>query len=179
MLDQKNFISIGKIVKPIGIKGNLKVIYFTDFPERFNKLDKIKLFDETKDEFVINKINNEFDFVISDVRLFDKYVNMRFEGYDNINISKELVPLVLMIHENDRVKLTEGYYVYELTGLDVYDKDKFIGKVGKITNYGSGDLLSITENGKEILIPYKNEFVTNINIKSKRIDVDLIEGFLE
>ncbi len=179
MLDHKNFIAIGKIVKPIGIKGNLKVIYLTDFPERFNKLEKILLFDENKGEFYTNNFRDGYDFVISEYKLFDKFVNIKFKEYDDINKSKELVNAILMIDEKDRVELSEGHYFYELIGLDVYDKDEYIGQVNKIRNYGSGDLFSIVIKGKEILIPYKKEFVKNIDTAKRRIDLDLIEGFIE
>ena len=179
MLDHKNFIAIGKIVKPIGVKGNLKIIYLTDFPERFNKLEKIVLFDEKKGEFYSNNFRDEYDFVISDCKLFDNYANIKFAGYDDINKSKDLVNLIMMVNEKERVKLSEGYYFYELIGLEVFDKDNYIGQVDKIHNYGSGDLFSIVSNGKEILIPYKKEFVKNIDTAKKRIDVDLIEGFIE
>ena len=167
------------IVKPIGIKGNLKVIYLTDFPERFNKLEKILLFDEKKGEFQSNDFQEGYYFRISDRKLFNNYLNIRFEGYDEINKSKNLVNLIVMVDEKERVKLEDGHYFYELIGLDVYDKGEFIGKVDKMSNYGSGDLFSITNKGKEILIPYKNEFVKNIDVAKKRIDVDLIEGFIE
>jgi len=179
LLDHINFIAIGKIVKPIGIKGNLKVIYLTDFPDRFNKLEKILLFDEKKGKFYSNNFRDGYDFEISDCKIFDNYVNIKFAGFDDIDKSKELVNLILMVNEKDKVKLSEGYYFYELIGLDVYDKDKYIGKVDKISNYGSGDLFSITNNGKEVLIPYKKEFVKNIDSVKKRIDVDLIDGFIE
>jgi len=179
LLDHRNFIAIGKIVKPIGIKGNLKVIYLTDFPERFNKLKKIFLFDEKKGEFHSNDFRDGYDFEISEYKLFDNYVNIKFSGFDEINKSKELVNMILMVDEKERVRLSEGYYIYELIGLDVYDKNEFIGKIDKISNYGSGDLFSIMNNGKEILIPYKSEFVRNIDTAKKRIDVDLIEGFIE
>jgi len=179
LLDPKNFIAIGKIVKPIGIKGNLKIIYLTDFPERFNKLEKILLFDEKKGEFYSDNFRHEYYFEISDCKLFENYVNIKFAGYDDINKSKNLVSMILMVNEKDRVKLSDGYYFYELIGLDVYDKDKYLGQVDRIHNYGSGDLFSILRNGKEILIPYKKEFVKNIDTAKKRIDLDLIEGFIE
>jgi 16S rRNA processing protein RimM len=179
LLDHKNFIAIGKIVRPIGIKGNLKVIYLTDFPERFNKLQKILLFDEKKGEFHSNNIRHGYDFIISWCKLFDRFVNIKFEGYDEINKSKDLVNLVLMVNEKERVKLSEGYYFYELIGLDVYDKDNYLGQVDKISNYGSGDLFSVLTKGKEILIPYKKEFIKKIDTNKKRIDVDLIDGFIE
>jgi 16S rRNA processing protein RimM len=185
LLDTNDFIAIGKIVKSIGIKGNLKIISLTDFPERFNQLKKVFLFDEKKKKFFVNKFNDDYEFVIESCKFYDNYINAKFEKYYSRTESDELVNLILLVREKDRVKLSDGnFYYYELIGIKVYDKDKMIGKVISINNYGSDDLLTIKSgendvNSKEILIPFRKEFIKKIDIDNKRIDVDLIEGFLE
>lgn len=180
MRDINNFIAIGKITKTIGIKGNLKIISLTDFPERFLKLKKIFLYNEKNRGFYINKLSGKYEFKITECKIYDKYINLKLEDYDSIEKSNELVNLILMIDESLRVKLDDGnYYFYELVDSEIFDKDKLIGKVVSVVNYGSGDLFNVTSNGKEILIPYRKEFVKNIDVKNKRIDVDLIDGFLE
>ena len=84
-----------------------------------------------------------------------------------------------MIDEKDRVKIDKGsFYFYELVGSEFYDKGILIGKVKSVVNYGSGDLFNIDTNGREILIPFLKEFIVNIDIKKKRIDADLIDGFI-
>lgn len=85
-----------------------------------------------------------------------------------------------MIDEKDRVKISEGsYYFYDLIGCEVFDKDKLIGKVKSVVNYGSGDLFNISAGGKEILIPFRKEFINKIDTDKKRIDATLIEGFID
>lgn len=180
MLEYKNFITVGKIVKPVGVKGNLKVISLTDFPERFNKLQKVSLYCERDKEFFVNKSDKSFEFNITECKVYDSYVNIKFENYDNVDESKELVNLFVMIDEKKREKLDEGkFYFYELIDSDVYDSGDLIGKVISIVNYGSGDLFNVKFNDKEVLIPFKDEFIKNIDVKNKRIDVELIEGFLD
>ncbi|MBK8380891.1 MAG: hypothetical protein IPL16_03160 [Ignavibacteria bacterium] len=109
--DPNKFIAIGKIVKPIGIKGNLKVIYLTDFPDRFNDLEKVFLFDEIKNSFYSDKGNSGFEFVISEQKAFDKYLNIKFVGYDSINEINEFINLIIMIDEKDRVKIDKGSFI--------------------------------------------------------------------
>ncbi|HMS65349.1 MAG TPA: ribosome maturation factor RimM [Ignavibacteria bacterium] len=180
MPEFNNFIAVGKIVKPIGIKGNLKVIYLTDFPDRFQNLEKVFLYNEDKKEFSQNNSDNDFSFSISWQKAFDRYLNIKFEGFDNINDSLPLVNLLVMIDEKDRVEIKEGeFYFYELVGMDVYDKNRLIGKVKSVVNYGSGDLFNVQTDEKEILIPFRSEFVLNIDAVNKRIDTDLIDGFLD
>lgn len=180
MLEYKNFITIGKIVKTIGIKGNLKVISLTDFPERFNKLKKVSLYCEASKEFYVNIVDGSLEFKIKECRVFDTYVNIKFKDFETIDESKGLVNQFVMIDEKKRIKLEDGrYYFYELIDSEVFNNGKLIGKVISFVNYGSGDLLNVRHVGKEVLIPFRNEFVKNIDLVKKRIDVDLIEGFLD
>lgn len=179
-MDFKNFITIGTIVKTIGIKGNLKIIPQTDFPDRFYKLKKLFLYSEKEEKFFVNKFNGDKGFLLSDCKVFDKYINIKFEGYNSINDSQELVNLNTVIDEKDRIELEDGkYYFYELIDSEIYDKGTLIGNVISIVNYGSGDLFNVSYKDKEILIPYNEHFVKKIDKDAKRIDVELIEGFLD
>jgi len=178
--EHKNFIAIGKIVKSIGIKGNLKIIPLTDFPERFNDLKKVVLFDEVGNKFIKNSHYGSYDFEISDCTILKDYINLKLEGFNSIEASKELINTVLMIDEKFRIKLDEGsFYIYDLVDADVFNKGENIGKVISLVNYGSGDLFNVKHNDKEILIPFRDEFVKKVDIEKKRIDVELIDGFLE
>lgn len=180
MPELKDLIAIGKIVKTIGIRGNLKVIPLTDFPDRFYGTKKFLLFNEKDNHFQINEILGGYDFAFSECKVFDKYINLKLDHYDSIEKSRELVNFIIMVNEKDRVKLDDGtYYFYELIDSDVYDRDRLIGNVISILNYGSGDLFNIKYEDKEVLIPFNKEFVKNIDVKNKRIDVQLIEGFLD
>lgn len=180
MLDINNFIAIGKITKTIGIKGNLKIISLTDFPDRFLKLKKIFLFNEVTKQFLLNESDGNYGFEISECKVFDTYINIKFEGYNSIEKSGELKNSILMIDEKKRLKLEDGsFYFYELIGSEIFDKGVLIGMIVSIVNYGSGDLFSVIKDDKEILIPFRKEFVKNIDVIKKRIDVELIDGFLE
>lgn len=180
MPDIKNFIAIGKIVKTIGIKGNLKVISLTDFPERYNNLSKIFLYDENNRRFLVNESDGSTEFKVNECKVYDKYVNIKFDNYDRIEESSALINLILMIAEDKRVKLEKGnFYYYEMLGMNVFNKGELIGQIESVVNYGNDDLFNVTNNGQQILIPFRKEFVKNINIKDKRIDVELIDGFLE
>lgn len=180
MLDINNFIAIGIITKTIGIKGNLKIISLTDFPHRYLKLKKVFLYNEKDKKFLLNESENNYEFRISECKIFDTYLNIKLDGYDSIEKSGKLRNFILMIDEKKRIKLQDGnFYFYELTGSRIFDKGNLVGKVDSIVNYGSGDLFNVKIGEKEILIPFSKEFVKKIDIKNKRIDVELIDGFLE
>jgi 16S rRNA processing protein RimM len=84
-----------------------------------------------------------------------------------------------MIPEKNRVILEDGsFYFYELINAEVFEKDELLGKVLSVQNYGSGDLINVKHNDKEILIPLNKEFIKKIDIANKRVEVELIDGFL-
>lgn len=178
MLDYQRCLSIGKIVKPIGIKGAVKVISLSDFPERFLKSKSVYLFDEKTGSFIKNHFMGGLDFEICESSIGNGFFRVGFSGYNRIEDVSDLIGAIVMIDETDRYELKEGrYYYYDLVGLEVYDKGSMIGKVDSIVDYGSGDLFRVVNEGKEILIPFMKEFVKEIDLKGKRIDVELIEGF--
>ena len=71
----------------------------------------------------------------------------------------------------------DAFYFNELIGLDVY-QDELIGVVSDVRELPQGELLEVKTNEKTILIPFQKEFVTNVDVKNKRIDVTLLDGFL-
>lgn len=178
-LDQ--FIFIGKITKTIGIKGAVKVILLTDFPERFTKLKEVQLFDEKLNKLVLNEITEDNNFGIFDVQLFNSFVRLSIRGFDSIEKVNPLLNKLICIDEKKRVKLPKGlHYYYEMIGCEVFEKDAKIGTVNKIDNFGCSDILFIKDaKNNEVMIPLLKEFVTKIDTKNRRIDVKLIEGFIE
>ena len=180
MLDKK-FISIGKITKPVGLKGYVKVLNLTDFPERFKSLESIKLFNEKENLMTINKFSNSEDFYIKDV-IYDKdSVKILFNNFEDIDSVRNLIGCILIIEESKRKKLNKGqFYYYDLIGLDVIHKDVKVGEILSIENYGGQDLFNIKmiETNKNVLIPFVNEFIKKIDVENKFIEIEVIDVML-
>ena len=176
----EDFICIGKVSGCSGIKGLLKITPFTDFPERFLKLKRVYLFEERKSLFALNP-NDEFEFKIEKCEAAPTQITMKLEGINSREDAAKYVNCEILIPEDERIRLPKGkYFHYEIIGFDVYNTNELLGKLEKVDNYGSHDLLNVkSKEGKEILIPYRDEFVKKIDGDTKRIDVELIEGFLE
>ena len=86
-----------------------------------------------------------------------------------------------MIPESEKVEIDKGeYFMYELVELEVYEDDRYIGMVTKIENYGAQDLLFVeSPEGKEYMIPYVDEFILDVDLKNKKINIKSIEGLLD
>lgn len=179
-MNYEEFICIGKLSGCSGIKGTMKVTPSTDFPERFLKLKRVYLFDERKSLFALNP-KDEFEFRIEKCDATPTQITMKLEGINSREEAANFVNCEILIPEGERIKLPQGkYFHYEITGFDVYNGNDLLGKLVKVDNYGAHDLLNIkSAEGKEILIPYRDEFVKKIDAEKKRIDVELIEGMIE
>lgn len=180
MLEDK-FISIGKITKPIGLKGYVKVLNLTDFPERFKNQESIKLFNERENLILINKFSNSEDFYIKDVIYEKDFVKILFDNFDGIDSVRSLIGCFLILEESKRRKLDKDrYYYYDLIGLDVKCNGEKVGSILTIENYGGQDLFNIKlfSNKKDVLIPFVGEFIKKIDIENKFIEIEVIDGML-
>ena len=165
------YLEIGQIVNTFGIKGQVKVVPFTNDIERFEEL---------KNVYIVNrKMRKEVE--IENVKYHKNMVLLKFKGLEKIEDVEIYKNCYLEIDRKDGKPLEEGeYYIVDLIGLDVYTDDgKHLGKVDDIYNTGSNDIYVVKDElGKQILLPYIDEVIKEINLESKKITVHIIEGLM-
>ena len=174
-----NHIVVGKIVKNNGTNGSVKVLPLTDFPDRFKKLEKVYLFDERRDEYIL-KENSEL-FKIDDVDIQFETVIIKFHGISSSVDALKLKNALICIDEKDRVQLPDGkFYLYELTGYKIKSENRYLGTVEKVDNYGGDDLLKVKNFKKQFFfVPINEFFIIKIDSTLKEIEINLIEGLAE
>jgi 16S rRNA processing protein RimM len=160
-----NLITIGKIVAPHGVRGDVRVIPLTDFPERFQKLKTIIL-------------DKGITLDIEKVKYHKQAVLLKFHGLDDMNAVEHLRGKLIQIEPKDLVVLPEGqYYHFDIIGLKVYTvSGDYLGVITDILVTGSNDVYIIEQNDKPpVLIPALREVVTNIDIAGGQMIVKLQE----
>jgi 16S rRNA processing protein RimM len=158
-------IKIGKIVKAVGLKGEVKVYSYKESKESFEELEDVYL------ENLAHKVEN--------VRYIGEAVVLKLSGIDDRNCAETAKGKDIYMDEADLPALPEGaYYVKDLIGFSVADQRGIaIGSLRDVISGSGHDLYEVeTEDGRQILIPAVEEFILNIDMKEKRIDVKLIEG---
>lgn len=152
-----DFLAVGQIINTHGIKGELKIYPLTDDIRRFRKLKTV----------IVD--GNEMN--ISWCKLQNDRVIIKLEGIDSIEQGEKLKTKYLEVKREDAVKLPEDtYFIADLVGCEVYDSnEEYVGKVFEIIKTGSNDVYWIKNNKKEVLVPAMKEFVTDIDISSKKI----------
>ncbi len=164
------YIKIGTLLKPFGLKGEMKVYPHTEFvEERFAKGNIIYFGDEKKPfEIISFRIHKETPLVV-------------FKGYDDINLIEKYTRTDLYIKESERPKLKQGeYYFSELKGLEVLDETgTVLGFVLQVEEGLAHNHLRIEKLDKTTaLIPYVDAFIKKVDLNTKRIIIRIIEGLL-
>jgi len=162
-----NYYKCGKILKPHGIKGDMKILSMTDFDRFYNGN---KLYVLHNDEYILVEIEN--------VREFGEYLLLNFKGMQDINMIEKYHGDYICVSELDREELPEGQYYYsELIGKDVYnEKGEKKGVCKDIEEYPKNKcLVVINDKGKRVLVPIiMSEFIKEV--LEDRIIINEIEG---
>lgn len=161
---------IGKITGTHGIKGDLKVYPLTDSTERFFDLAKVYIGDE------------KIEVQLNSVKLHKGIVLLKFEGLEDINKVLNFKDEYVYVDEDDKVELPENhYFISDLLGCSVYDKkESLIGTITDVIQNSANDVYVVTnESGKDYLIPAVEAFVVLVDVESKKMIVDPIEGMIE
>ena len=164
-------LEIGQIVNTFGIKGEVKVVPFTD---------DIKRFDELKNVYVKTKKESK-QYKVENVKYHKNMVLIKLEGINNVENAETLRNAFLEIDRKDAIPLEEGtYFIADLIGLEVYTEEgKLLGKVDDIYNTGSNDIYVVKDElGKQILLPGIKEVIKEVLLEQEKIIVHLIPGLI-
>lgn len=166
------YLTIGRIVRTIGLKGEVKIYPSTHFRDsRFKKGSHV---------FILDDDNNvERELIIASHMKNGDCDNVIFEGISTIEQAEELLKHDLcVIKDRSFLKKNEFFYS-DLEKMDVYfDNGSFIGKVKKVEEYNSYATLRVKGEKKDILIPFVNAHIESVSLEENKIIVKFIEGLV-
>lgn len=167
------YYNVGKIVNTQGIKGEIRVISSTDFPEeRFRKGNIL---------FIEDSPNNLIEVKVSSHRIHKNFHLLTFVGINAINDVEKYKGKMLKISEDQLNDLDEGeFYYHEIIGCEVFtEDDEKIGKINEILSPGANDVWVVKRPGeKDLLLPYIVDVVKDVDIENRKVIVHLMEGLL-
>jgi 16S rRNA processing protein RimM len=165
-----DYLAIGKLHRSHGIKGELVMEVFTDFPERLQKNVVVFIGEDHIPVRILSKRKHTEGLLIA------------FEGFETPEAVGDFRTKFVFVRADDRPKLPEGeYYHHELLGLDVVDENGHsIGNLIEFLETGANEVLVVKSNsGKELLIPGIPSVIDTIDLKNGKITVRLIPGLLQ
>jgi len=166
-------VVIARISKARGIRGEVACDIETDFPDRFETLERVTL-------WMPDDKRRVFD--VEDCWFHQDRVVIKFEGIDTRTDAELLVGGRLVISESDARELEEDeFYEYEIIGSDVITVGGLdVGKVTKLMRTGGTDVLVVEDaRRREVMIPFADGICVEVDIEARRITVDPPEGLLE
>ena len=165
-------ITIGKVVKPFGVKGEMKIESLTDFPERFKDLDRVVL---------VAPKGEELPCRVKSVRYANNVPFLTFSGYDTPEKAKALNGWFVKVPREEAVALPEGsYYWFELIGMDVFSEaGEKLGTISDVFETGSNDVYVLKRGSKEIYLPATLEVIKQVDTTAKKMVIHLLDGLLE
>ncbi|MDR1759937.1 MAG: ribosome maturation factor RimM [Fibrobacter sp.] len=169
-----SLISIGCLMRPRGVRGQIKCKPYTHDLNRYKQLKRVFVFPE----------NRETELQIESAgRLEDLWV-FKFKGYETPESLAPLVNLEIQIPLSERILPPEGeYYFSDLEGFAVIAAGGDpVGKVLSVQEFPSVNAFSVAlQDGRNIWIPWIDDCILGIDTDKRAVTVSIsyIEELLE
>lgn len=167
--DRLEFLAVGKLRRPHGLRGEILMDVYTDFSERLKQGVELYLGDERQPVH------------LRSVRQHPPALLVAFEGYASAEEVAQLRNQVLYVPAGDRPPLPDGeYYHHQILGLRVVDQDgRELGIVADILPTGANDVFVVhSKNNPEILIPALESVIAAVDLEAGVMQVNLLPGLL-
>jgi 16S rRNA processing protein RimM len=165
------WLNVGKIVNTHGIRGEVRVISRTDFPEERYKIGNTLYVDMGSEQIPVT---------IEAHRKHKQFDLLMFEGLENINDVERFKGQLLKVPKEQSVSLEEGEFFYhDIIGCSVFTVEgEELGKVKEILSPGANDVWVVKRKGfgSDILIPYIPSVVKTVDIDAQKISIEPLEG---
>jgi 16S rRNA processing protein RimM len=171
-VNSNDFITLARVLKTQGRRGEVAVEVHSDVPDRLRAGLRV---------FALADDGVRHELKVEDAWAHKGLVVLKFVGVDSISDAGPLVGCELQVLLIERAPLEPGAtYISDLVGCVVFDGGREVGTV-KDVRFGAGEapLLVVGAGKNEREIPYAQEFLTELNLERKRIEMNLPEGLLE
>ncbi len=161
----EGYLPVGEVVKPQGIRGEVRVLPTTDAPQVWQGIRQVGLFD---------RAGNWLTPAVTACRIHQDMVIAKLEGLEDRNGAEALRGLILYAHREVLAPLLEGrYFLVDLIGCGVEDENgRSLGRVIEVMQPGANDVYVVQDGRQEILLPAIASLVREIRVEEKRIVVD-------
>ncbi|MFZ7126139.1 MAG: ribosome maturation factor RimM [Desulfobacterales bacterium] len=163
------FITVGKVVGAHGIKGALRVHFYTESADFFALRRTIVIAAPT---------GGRKTFEIEWAKPHSKGILLSLKGVSDRSAAEDMREALLQVDRSEFPELEEGsYYWYDLIGMDVVDRSGMrIGRLESILQTGSNDVYVVRGKDGEILVPALASVVRKVEVANNRMQVDLPDG---
>ncbi|HET9837753.1 MAG TPA: ribosome maturation factor RimM [Candidatus Angelobacter sp.] len=184
------FVTIARVLKTQGRKGEVAATLHTDFPERFETRRRLFALcggGAGRARGAAEALPRELqptaqrrELQLEDHWFHKGMVVLKFAGVDSISEAEMLIGCEIQVPRAERTELgADEFYVSDLAGCVVTDSGREIGRV-KDVQFGSGEApLLVIDGGKELLVPFAAAYIEKVDLAHRQVSMKLPEGMLE
>jgi 16S rRNA processing protein RimM len=170
---EPRYLTIGRITRPHGVRGEVRVEPHTDLPERFNWLERVYIGDDTPVPMTVER-----------ARVHQGIVILKLGGCDSRNDAEALRGRWVLVPTEEAIPLDEGeLFLYQLVDMEVVTvAGEALGTVEDVLQTGANDVLVVRtqdEPPRQLLLPDIPDVVLRVDLEAGRIVVQVPPGLVE
>jgi 16S rRNA processing protein RimM len=169
------WLNVGKIVNTHGLHGEVRVISRTDFPD--------KRYASGSSLFLALEDYDYKELTVKSHRKHKQFDLVAFEGYSSINDVEKFKGGLLKVRIEQLSELNEGeFYYHEIIGCSIFSEEgEEIGNITDVLSPGANDVWVVQRKGNrsELLIPYIEDIVKDVDIENKRVTIHVMDGLID
>ena len=157
-----DLVPLGKIIKPHGVKGELKVFLYNDRSSTLK--EGLYIWFKLDEKFVKYSVNNLRG-------ITKKSQILKIKEVDTFDKAMIISKKEFFVSRNDFEELDENsFYLNDLIGCDVFDeKNQSLGKILDVLNFPANDVLLISYEDKEIMVPFVEDFILLFDLDNRLV----------
>lgn len=166
-------MTVGQVLRPHGIRGELRVRIVTAYPERLGQRTHFYLAHPASPEKTER-------YLVEKWRLHKETLLLKLAGYDDRDRAEELRDMLVQIPIEEAVPLEQGeYYYFQLIGLRVETEDgEPLGQVTEVIDTGANDVYVVRGPRGELLLPAIESVILDLDLASNLMVVRPLPGTL-
>jgi len=170
-IPEPRYLVVGRVLRPHGIRGELRVEIVTGYPERLGQHADLYLAAPAHPEAVRR-------YPAEAMRSHREIVLRKLGGCDDRNAADELRGMLVQVPIEEAVPLEEGeYYHFQIIGVQVEtESGESLGRVVDVLETGAHDVYIVRGPRGEVLLPAVDELVLELDLESRRMVVRLLPG---
>ncbi|UCG62215.1 MAG: 16S rRNA processing protein RimM [Candidatus Zixiibacteriota bacterium] len=166
------YVTVGRLGRTRGVKGEIYIIPETDFPSRF--LEMSEIFVRDRDQW--DKIR------LDSARVVSGRVVIKLEGIESPEEAARFTNREIGVRKEEIVKLPKGaFWIHDLVGCEVLEEHSggVLGQITDVEKYPANDVYTIRlTDGKEMVIAAVKQFIKSVDIEARKVIIDR-SGLLE
>lgn len=170
MTELAGLVHVGKVAKPHGIRGEVKIYCLSGQPDNFRAYPQLVLVEEggQQRQWAVKKCRSQGNFAV-----------VVLDGVTDRNGAEELIGFEVWVAEEYLGPLADDeFYWHDVMGAEIIDQEGHsLGHLTSLMATGGDELMVVQQDGEEVLIPSRPEFI--VEIGPERIIVDLPPGLLD